>query len=119
MVLEYISLANLFLNDFFAGHILFISYLIAAIFIVIFQPTIDYRIISPIMDYIERIFFSNIPLLPNVLSTIFFIAWTGISIYVYEWIANFFLTKYKDHLTILIPIVFVIVAVTINIRYRD
>ncbi len=119
MVLEYLGLAFIYLNSFFAQHIVFISHVLAAVFLILSESTINYRLITPMMDWIENTFFGNIILLPNIFGTIFFIIWATFSIYLYEVLFRWILNKYQDYLSVFLLIAFVIITYIVNIRYRD
>jgi len=116
MVLEYIGLLGIYMNSFFAQHIIFISHVLAAIFLILSESTINYRIITPLMDWIESIFFGNWILVPNLVGTAFFIVWATFSIYLYEILFRWLLSKYQDYLTLFLGIAFVIVMYIVNIR---
>ena len=119
MVLEYLTIANLFLNSFFAEHIVFISHMLAAVFLVLTEMTVNMRIITPMLDGIENLFFGRIPLLPNLITAAFFIIWATVSLFVFQTVIQWMLTKYMDQLSVILIVVFFIVAVAINIKYRD
>ena len=119
MVLEYFGIANIYLNTFFTGHITFISHVLAAVFLLLSETSVNFRIIAPILDWIEGTFFGNLPLLPNLAATALFIIWATFSIFLYEMIIKYLLNRYIDSLTIILIVAFVGIAFAVNIKYRD
>jgi len=119
MVLEYFGLINIYLNSFFGSHIVFISHVLAAVFLVLSESTINYRLITPIMDWVENVFFGNWILVPNLIGTALFIVWATFSIYVYEILFKWLLGRYQDYLTGILAVAFLFVMYIVNIRYRD
>ncbi|HIH39434.1 TPA: hypothetical protein HA219_01800 [Candidatus Woesearchaeota archaeon] len=119
MVLEYFSIAYLLLNNFFASHVVLISHMFAAVFLVLTEMTMNMRVITPILDGIEGIFLGNIPLLPSMISALIFIVWATVSIYVYQIAFQWLLNRYENHLTLIILVMFVLTTIGINIKYRD
>src|SRR3989344_5435159 len=117
MVLEYFSIAYLLLNDFFASHIIIISHMFAAVFLVLTEMTMNMRIITPILDGIEGMILGNIPLLPSMISSLIFIIWATISIYVYQLAFQWLLNRYDNHLTLIILVMFILTTIGINIKY--
>lgn len=119
MVLEYLSIAALFLNDFFAQHIIFISHVLAAVFLVITETTINMRIITPMLEAMQDMVWNKIPFMSNIITTIFFIIWATAALFIYQAVFKWLLVRYEDHLTFILGIVFVIVTIAVNIKYRD
>lgn len=119
MVVEWLSIANLFLNDFFAKHIVFISHMLAAVFLILTENTINMRIITPMLEGMENMMFRQVPLLPNLITTAVFIVWATFSIYLYQILFEFLLSKYEDKLSLILLGAFLIITVMVNIRYRD
>ncbi|HME87357.1 MAG TPA: hypothetical protein VKE88_03010, partial [Candidatus Nanoarchaeia archaeon] len=79
--------------------------------------SVNMRIIAPMLDWFENSF--SLPLLPNLATTAMFIVWATFSIYLYEKIINYFLTKYNDNLTIILGVVFIGISLAVNMKYRD
>ena len=119
MVLEYFSIAYLLLNSFFAQHIVLISHMFAAVFLVLTEMTMNMRIITPILDGIESVFLGNIPLVPSAISALIFIAWATVSIYVYQIVFEWLLSRFESNLTLILFVMFALTTVGINIKYRD
>ncbi|MEK6886721.1 MAG: hypothetical protein AABW88_02720 [Nanoarchaeota archaeon] len=119
MVLEYLTIVNLFLNDFFATHIVLISHMFAAVFLVLTEMTINMRVITPIIDGMEGMMLGNIPLLPSLITAFLFVIWATISIYIYQWLFEWVLKRYENQLTLLVIGIFLLVTLAINIKYRD
>ncbi|MBN2421374.1 hypothetical protein JXB27_03795 [Candidatus Woesearchaeota archaeon] len=119
MVLEYLSLANIYLNSFFAQHITFISHVLAAVFLILSESTINYRVITPFMDIIEGSWIGKVFLFPTILGTAFFIAWATFSIYLYDLFFRWLLSRYSDYLTVTLIAAFFLTMYLTNIRYRD
>jgi hypothetical protein len=119
MVLEYLGLANIYLNSFFGQHVIFISHVLAAVFLILSESTINYRVIAPLMDMVENTFFGRWILVPNLFGTLFFIIWATFSIYIYEILFNWLLKEYQQALTGILIVCFFIIMYIVNIRYRD
>jgi len=119
MVLEYFTIAALFLNAFFANHIVFISHMLAAVFLVITETTVNMRIITPMLETVQDMFLGRIPFIPNIITTLFFIMWATLSLFIYQTVFKLILTKYEDHMTLILFVVFVLITIAINIKYRD
>ena len=119
MVLEYVTIGYLLLNDFLAQNIVIISHMFAAVFLVLTEMTINMRMITPILDGIEGMFLGNIPLLPSFISALIFIVWATVSIYVYQFAFQWLLSRYESNLTLIVLVMFVLTSIGINIKYRD
>jgi hypothetical protein len=119
MVLEYFGLANIYLNNFFADHIGFISHTMAAIFLMFTEASVNYRVIGPLMDNIEDMFFSSFFLVPTIISTMFFILWAVASLFIYEVVFRWIFNRYHDYLTLIVIGCFIFIAWIFNMRYRD
>lgn len=115
--MEYFSLAYLYCNQFFLSHIVFISHVFAAVVLVFTEYTVNARIIGPIMNFIEGMF--DIPLLPNLVTTLLFLLWITLSLYIYQYLIKLLLLKYQDHITLVLAVFLVISAIGINVNYRD
>ena len=119
MVLEYLGIAYLLMNDFFAGHIILISHMFGAVFLVLTETTINMRIITPILDWTEGMFLGNIPFVPSMISAVLFIIWATFSIYLYQVMFQWIFKIFEAHLTMVLLIIFILITVAMNIKYRD
>lgn len=119
MVVEWLSIANLFLNDFFARHIVFISHMFAAVFLVLTETLISGRMIVPLLETMQGMFLGKIPLLSDIITTLLFIIWATFSIYLYQMLFQFILAKYEDRVLLVILIMFIVVSIGMKIKYRD
>lgn len=118
-MIEYLSIAVLLLNDFFARHIVFISHILAAVFLVLTETTVNMRIVTPALEWMQDMILSKIPFVPNILTTVFFIIWVTLALFVYQAVFQWLLLKYEDHLTLILAVALVLVTIGINIKYRD
>jgi len=119
MVLELLSMGNLILNEFFATHIIFISHVLAAVFLILTETTVNMRIIAPMLDMMENMFLGYIPFVPNLITTMMFIVWATFSIFVYQVLFEFLLNRYAGYLTLFLGIAFVLITLAVNFKYRD
>ncbi len=119
MVLEYFSIAYLFLNSFFAEHVILISHMFGAVFLVLTETTINMRIVSPVLDWLESIFLGNIPFVPSMISALIFIVWATFSIFLYQVMFQWIFRIFEEHLTLVILVIFVLITVGMNMKYRD
>jgi len=119
MVLEYLTIANIFLNGFFANHIILISHMFAAVFLVLTETTMNLRIVTPIIDSLEGMVLGGIPLLPSLVTAFLFMIWATVAIYVYQFAFQFVLRRYENQLTLMIVGIFILVTLAVNIKYRD
>ena len=119
MVLELLAAWNLVMNDFFGQHIILISHVLAAVFLILSEDTMNMRIITPILDAMEDKVFGSIPLIPNIVTTAIFIVWATFSIFLYQFLFTFILDKYEDSLTTALIISFFLIMFAVNFKYRD
>ena len=116
---KYFALANLWMNGFFADHIIFVSHVLAAVFLILTEATINMRIIGPMLEGIEGMFFSKIPLVPTLIATAAFIIWATFSIFLYELLFKWILSRYQDHMTLVLVACFFIIMMGTGMKYRD
>ena len=119
MVFEFLLSLNLILNSFFAAHIIFISHMYAAVFLILTETTINMRIVTPMLDGMESMIIGNIPLLPNLITAVLFIVWATFSIYLYQIVFQFVLRRYESQIALAVFVIFILFTVAINIKYRD
>ncbi len=119
MVFQFISVINLALNGFLSQHITFISHVLAAVFLVLTETTMNMRVVTPLLDIMEGMMIGNIPILPNFITAALFIIWATVSIFVYQVIFKWALLKYQSQLGLILLTTFVLITIAVNIKYRD
>lgn len=119
MVLDLLLAVNLIMNNFFASHIVLISHVLAAVFLILTETTVNMRIIAPMLETMEGMFLGSIPLIPNLITTAMFIVWATLSIFVYEALFRFVLGKFSNYLTLFLIGAFFLIALAVNFKYRD
>ena len=119
MVLEIFSALNVIISSFLADHIVFISHMFAAVFLVLTETTMNMRVVTPMLDGLENMVIGNIPLVSSLIVAALFIVWATFSIYVYQFAFQWLFRRYENSLTLLIIGIFVLFTITINIKYRD
>ena len=119
MVLEFLASWYAASNGFFLTHVNFVSHVMAAVFLVLSESTITYRLLSPIMDWIEDTVFPSTIVLPNFAATAFFITWATFSIVIYQFIFKFLLGKYQNHASLIVMAAFLLTGYMVNVKYRD
>ena len=119
MVLEIFGALNVLINNFLGNHVVFISHMFAAVFLVLTETTMNMRIVTPMLDGLENMTIGNIPLVSSLITAAMFIIWATFSIYVYQFAFQWLFDRYDNHLTLLIIGIFLLFTVVINIKYRD
>lgn len=119
MVWEFISALVVIANNYLALHIPVISNIMAAVFLVLTETTMNLRVITPILDEMEGLLIGGMPLLPSFITASLFIAWASISIYVYQWIFRWALLKFQPYLLYILIGAFILITLAVNIKYRD
>jgi hypothetical protein len=119
MVLELIGVLFSSLDGFFINHIGFISHVLAAVFLVLTETTMNMRVVTPLLEIMEGMMIGNIPILPNFVTAALFIVWATISIFIYQAIVKWALLKYQAHITLILAAAFVLITIAVNIKYRD